>query len=231
MGTLKIDDYKEDIARLIQKRNLIPDEFWVRIKDYRCIWFIDGQKPSVEACYNFDEERFGVTRDGKIIWGFDSGCSCPSPWDEDPEYTVKEYKEFVVGEMPELDPKWNDKTADTLGENLRDYLKLIDSVEGSLDPTEVFSIRNQEIRRFIMKRIGYKTIKKNAAVAVLHKDGDSELLSVIIKGEREKYVKVKDSSTEREYLLYVPENITRCKQGIAWTFGLSEDEYNPIKET
>ena len=44
-------------------------------RKHRVYWLISRQKPSVEQDYTFDEERFGVTLEGNIIWGFDSGCS------------------------------------------------------------------------------------------------------------------------------------------------------------
>ena len=33
------------------------------------------------------------------------------------------------------------------------------------------------------------------------------------------------------YLLRVPPHMKTCKQAVAWTFGLEEIEYNPVKET
>lgn len=224
---------KEDLAKLIENRHKIPDEFWVRTdgKQYESIWFINGQKPSVEAYYDFDQERFGITRDGKLIWGYDSGCSYPSPWSSydfgDENYKTNSYKEFFINELPEFDEGWKEEAQS----NLNDYLKLVDSVDGKLDAKEVFHIRNQEIRRYIMKRIGYETIKEDVEATVIHQDGTSELLEISFGDIKERYVKVKDSSTEREYLLYVPNNIKRCREGIAWTFGLQENEYNPIIES
>lgn len=217
---------KRQLNRLLKERGKIPDEFWVPTKLGRAIWFIDGQNPSVQSSYDFDVERFGVTREGNIIWGYDSGCSCPSPWESDP-YHVTTYKEFFLKELPEFDPAWKD-TATT---NIGDYLKLIDSVDEKLDANEVFHIRNQEIRRFIMKRIGYDKIKKDVKAKTLHTDRTSELLKISFGEVDELYVKVTDHSTDREYLLYVPSNIKTCREGIAWTFGLNEKDYNPLIET
>ena len=72
------------------------------------VLLLDRQKPSVIPSYDFDEERIGVTRTGKIIWGFDSGCSCPSPWsDSFPDcYNVsKEWKEFEI-QAKDFDIDW-----------------------------------------------------------------------------------------------------------------------------
>jgi len=219
--------FKKEIEQLIEKRDKIPDEFWVRTDGgkYQTIWFMDRQKPSVKASYDFDEERFGLTKDGKIIWGFDSGCSCPSPWSSsdfgDDSYSVKEWKEFSVTPENAFDADWQDECY----KNLQDYLLLI---EENLSPEKVLTIKNAEIRRFLIKRVGYENIKEKVNAEVLHQDGHNELLKF---ANGEMYVKVRDTSTEREYLLFVEGNHKTCKSAIAWTFGLQENEYNPIIES
>ena len=49
--------------------------------------------------------------------------------------------------------------------------------------------------------------------------------------ENIRLVKVRDSTTKRFYLLRVPQTVWTCKQAVAWTFGMEEDDYIPIKET
>ena len=72
----KIKFHKE-IAELIRNIKKIPDEFFIRTDGgtYRVLWILNRQKPSIQTSYDFDEERFGITPDGMVIWGFDSGCS------------------------------------------------------------------------------------------------------------------------------------------------------------
>lgn len=69
-------------------------------KNKKVLWILDRQKPSVEPDWNFDEERLGITDEGNIIYGFDSGCSCPLPWnesnDEDAYYMEKTWKELEL---------------------------------------------------------------------------------------------------------------------------------------
>ena len=77
------------------------------------VWLIDRQKPSVEADYSFDEERIGITYRGEFIWGFDSGCSCPTPWGETADaqqYKIEEktWKEFVVS-AKDFDVNWKEE--------------------------------------------------------------------------------------------------------------------------
>lgn len=110
------------IKWIVKNWDNIPDKFKSCIKpsNYRSnleglkeeehfvVLLLDRQKPSVGRPYDFDEERIGVTRTGKVIWGFDSGCSCPSPWDDNyPEcYNVsKEWKEFELN-TKDFDTDW-----------------------------------------------------------------------------------------------------------------------------
>ena len=39
------------------------------------------------------------------------------------------------------------------------------------------------------------------------------------------------SLSSGEYLLFVDQNVKTCRAAIAWTFGLTEKQYNPIIET
>jgi len=221
---------KTKVAELIDKREQVPDEFWQTAtgKQRWVLWFLDRQKPSVEANYSFDEERFGITREGNIIWGFDSGCSCPTPWDEgDPSqkdpatYQIKEWKEFdVIASKEGFDPGWEKDSSS----NLDDFLLLI---KDNPDISDILMAKNAEIRRYLIKRVGYENITKAANVEVLQQDDYGELLKI----DEEKYVKVKDKSTQRIYLLYVPENIKYAQEGIAWTFGLAAKDYHPDSET
>jgi hypothetical protein len=67
--------------------------------NHEVIMLMDRQKPSVQVDYSYDEERIGVTKTGAVVWGFDSGCSCPTPWEDNyPDcYAVsRTWKEFIV---------------------------------------------------------------------------------------------------------------------------------------
>lgn len=104
---------EQKLKKLVKNWDKIPDEFKSNLKpnnysqqignlkmeEHFVILLLDRQKPSVAASYDFDEERIGITKTGKIVWGFDSGCSCPSPWDDSYPgcYEVsKDWKEFEV---------------------------------------------------------------------------------------------------------------------------------------
>ncbi len=101
----------EKIGWLVANWNRIPQTFKTNLgysrwdqpeeapeNEHNVVLLLDRQKPSVESDYSFDEERIGVNKDGKIFWGFDSGCSCPSPWEDGLKcYTcANTWKEFEV---------------------------------------------------------------------------------------------------------------------------------------
>ena len=68
---------------------------------------------------------------------------------------------------------------------------------------------------------------------MIHHKDDSELYRIHLGKSVEdiQIVKVKDSSTDKYYILRVPLTVSTCNEAIAWTFGLSGDEYDPAKET
>lgn len=70
-------DFVREFNILRNGRTRIPEEFWRRTPSgkWEVIWLVDRQKPSVDQSYDFDQERFGLTREGEVIWGFHSGCS------------------------------------------------------------------------------------------------------------------------------------------------------------
>lgn len=215
--------YKTRLANLIDNRHLIPDEFWVN----GAVWFFNYD----EGGYSWSASRLGFNKEGKILWAFDSGCSCNAAWENfDPsKCTTIERKTFIIEDfMKESDNQYWDgqkPKQEEVEEGIKDYELL---VRNDLSAEEVLSAKNAEIRRYLIKRIGYETIKDKVKAVVLHVDGDNELLKF---ENGEMYVKVRDSSTDRDYLLFVDGNHQTCRSAIAWTFGLREEEYNPLIET
>lgn len=107
-------DITKEIAWLVKNWKNIPDTFKTKIqdgKDSEVILLLDRQKPSRERDYSFDEERISINEKGQVIWGFDSGCSCPIPWrDNAPDcYTcTATWKEFAL-DTGNFDPDWADE--------------------------------------------------------------------------------------------------------------------------
>jgi hypothetical protein len=46
-----------------------------------------------------------------------------------------------------------------------------------------------------------------------------------------RYVQVQDASTPRQYFLQVPPTTQTALEAVAWSFGLSGEDYHPEQET
>ena len=215
-----MSEINKKLAELVEKKDRIPDEFWIKSENgHDVIWVLDQEDGTAES-YETSQDRLGITRNGDMVWGFSSGCSCWSGWESDDYCPTVSVKEFVV-DMFSGSENWEAEAQS----NLVDFLTL---VSDKIEPQDVLNVKNAEIRRYLIKRVGYENIKDTVKAEVIHRDGDSELLKF---ENGEMYVKVKDSSTERDYLLFVEGGHKTCRSAIAWTFGLKEEEYKPIIET
>jgi hypothetical protein len=99
-----------------------------------------------------------------------------------------------------------------------------------LTAREVLSCRNVEIRSLLLNQFGHERLIKELGGEVIHQEGDSQLINLNLGNITEaiRVVKVKDNTTKKYYILRVPPTVKTCRQAIAWTFGLEEDEYNLI---
>lgn len=234
---------EENILQIIENRNKIPDDFWREAENGRRVIWILNRDDGTAGSYENSEERLGITKDGEILYGFSSGCSCWEGWSKDDYAKSVTYKEFIIlnkqtktkkeynsGGYSEHNLSFVEGWEEEAQSNLKDLLLLI---QDTIKPEEVLKAKNSEVRRYLMKRIGYENIKSSVDATVIHTDGTNELIDITRPGEAEKerYIKVKDSSTDREYLLYVPNGVSTCREAIAWTFDLNEEEYEPIYET
>ncbi len=95
--------------------------------------------------------------------------------------------------------------------------------------------RNVEIRRVMIERFGIDNFTLLAKK--LHEDECGILYSKEMDGDEDyTVVKVINSTAEpdgtyKDYFLRVPPGTRTARAGVAWTFGLKEDEYEPLEET
>jgi len=132
-----------------------------------------------------------------------------------------------------LKPRLTKEQKDEILEACSDYLIYVKLKKGTLCASEITKCKNAEIRRLILEEFGYEKFVEFMKGVTIHTDGDSKLIKINWHKDEEtmKFVRVKDSSTSRYYLLRVPPETKTCKQGIAWTFDMKENQYNPLKET
>lgn len=109
----------------------------------------------------------------------------------------------------------------------------------SLTLQEVLAHVNTEVRFVGMKIVGMDKVMNDKKTKIIHRDEQKGQVLFQIKGIFQDpvcYVKVVNSTQEpdgtfKDYYLCVPPDVKTCKQAVAWTFRLEEQEYQPGQET
>jgi hypothetical protein len=118
----------------------------------------------------------------------------------------------------------------------------------ALTPREVLREPNAEVRRVMIQRLGADRLlarameEGRARAGVLHEETDQlgqrrRLLRLALHDDEPLVmIEVTNSTAEpdgtwKHYLLRVPPTMRTCQEAVAWTFGLSGDEYAPGIET
>lgn len=118
----------------------------------------------------------------------------------------------------------------------------------TISVAEILRIRNIELRRCLIEMIGYSELVRRGADKLIVLDEDKETGAILYrlnmpadnKDEAIVVVKVIDGTTlkdennrpyRKEYFIRVPPDNKTCKDAIAWTFGMSPDDYKLEQET
>ncbi len=114
-------------------------------------------------------------------------------------------------------------------DDLIDLIYLSCKLHGGFDvtPQDILNARNVELRQMGLRNYGYEKFIADSEAVVLDRWRYDQLLQI---GSL-RLLRLCDSSTAKVYLLPVPDRIERVKEGLAWSFNLSEDNYNPLIET
>lgn len=102
---------------------------------------------------------------------------------------------------------------------------------------DINSERNVEVRRVKLDKFGQQRYIEESGLKAEHQDDFGILYRKQFTDDEDLVmVKVVNSTPEpdgnyKDYWLRVPSEMTRAKEAVAWTFGMSEDEYNPVVET
>lgn len=104
-------------------------------------------------------------------------------------------------------------------------------------PARILREKNLEIRRVLLERLGYEDFLRRMKARPVRHDDFGKLYR-IRTGFREPlaFVEVLNSTPEpdgsrKAYFLRVPPAVRTAREGVAWTFGLAEQEYLPATET
>lgn len=201
-------------------------------------------------CFARDKTKYYIY---KGWYGSCSGCDdIQARWDygnetlsqKELDEWLAEYPAFV--DMPRLTAKnlaMAGRLMQTFPRNIREDLssevgldefvtecELVTKIEEDAGITndDILAARSQEVRRRAIERKGIVRFMTEVAAIEMEKDDRGDRL-MDVSGN--KYLWLQDGSTDREYVLRVPDDTMRVREGKAWSFNISEDDYSPLIET
>ncbi|MFD5892543.1 DUF6745 domain-containing protein [Streptomyces sp. NPDC060366] len=107
----------------------------------------------------------------------------------------------------------------------------------TLDPTRIRTEENAELRRVMLEYYGYDRYLAESGAEPIGKDETGILWRIALADDEDVVmVEVVNSTpepdgTSRTYWLRVPPNTRTAKEGVAWTFGLDAQAYEPLRQT
>ncbi|GAA2263080.1 hypothetical protein GCM10010415_28090 [Streptomyces atrovirens] len=107
----------------------------------------------------------------------------------------------------------------------------------TLTPERIRQEENAELRRVMLEYYGYDRYLADSGAQPLHRDDTGTLWRVeLADDEPVVMVEVLNSTpepdgTHRTYWLRVPPTTRTAREGVAWTFGLGAEVYEPLEET
>ena len=111
------------------------------------------------------------------------------------------------------------------------------SAPDTLRISRIRSIRNAEVRRVAIERMGHERYVKESKATLVRSDRFGKLWHASTCGERLAYVEVVDATptpdgTHKTYFLRVPRHLRTPRAAVAWTFGYDRvRDYRPAVET
>ncbi|MEU3173176.1 DUF6745 domain-containing protein [Streptomyces sp. NPDC007000] len=107
----------------------------------------------------------------------------------------------------------------------------------TLTPERIRAEGNAELRRVMLEYYGYDRYLADSGAQSVHRDETGTLWRVELDGdEAVVMVEVVNSTpepdgTHRTYWLRVPPTTRTAREGVAWTFGIAPEVYEPLKQT
>jgi hypothetical protein len=120
----------------------------------------------------------------------------------------------------------------SMGENETRLELLYEMIDTSkVDLHAILQIQNPIFQDKLLRDLGYGQLFRERRGRVLDTDGSMELRRFSSIAEDIRILKVIDTTTGEPHFLRVPPGTRNCKLAVAWTFGLSEQEYAPVAES
>ncbi|WP_455749078.1 DUF6745 domain-containing protein [Kitasatospora purpeofusca] len=108
---------------------------------------------------------------------------------------------------------------------------------GTVTVERIRTEENAELRRVLLEHYGYERYLADSGAEPLHRDATGVLWRIQLPDDEPVVmVEVVNSTAEpdgtfRTYWLRVPPDTRTARAGVAWTFGTTEAEYHPQRET
>ncbi|MFB9393834.1 DUF6745 domain-containing protein [Streptomyces coeruleoprunus] len=107
----------------------------------------------------------------------------------------------------------------------------------ALTPERIRDEENAELRRVMLEHYGYDRYLQESGAQPVHRDETGVLWRIPLPDDEDVVmVEVVNSTpepdgTSRTYWLRVPPATRTAKEGVAWTFGLAAEAYEPLRQT
>jgi hypothetical protein len=111
---------------------------------------------------------------------------------------------------------------------------------GRISVRDIQAEANAELRRIMVERMGHaRYLQESGAVLMSHDETGALWQSMFTSNGRRHqltFVEVVNGTRENDgsykhYFLRVPPNVTTARQAVAWTYGLTAEEYQPLIRT
>jgi type IV secretory pathway protease TraF len=164
------------------------------------------------------------------------------PFAEIPQQTMRNLAERgTLKRILPLNERYsaNDNEGDSVDRVAGEMIVAVKVTEGlEVTVADIMAAQNAEIKQLAIRAYGYEKFVEDAHAEEFDREGADALLRINgpNRGARNPdvlvFLSVKDSSTDRRYLLRVPPHMSTVRQAKAWTFGLNQPEdYAPAVET
>lgn len=182
-----------------------------------------------DGSYEGESISIGIDKQGNLLTGTDSVCSCYSLWEGGVDGSVDQKLGTKAIDLEFSTYLSHDPFDDDLETIVNTLYKTLNGE--SVTAQEVIDLPNAEIRRAVVEIVGYGVVIDGAEV-LDDSEVDGRLLKIQQDGDEDLVlIHVKDPSTDREYFLRVPPEMKTARQARAWTFGFEPEDFVLEKES
>lgn len=202
----------------------------------RVVWFCVYDQPDMS--YEFNTTMFGLLEDGRFVVGNDSGCSCPSPFDEGDDYyeAVPLAETMTFHYINYLPHDWKRQ----LNGPVRSIHRIACNSE-SISHRDIILESDEEIKSWMLGVYGIEKFVEESKAEVFSEDEHGRILAISASGDPIVLLEVKDTTSGDPFLLRIPPFLTDKRRhsssgslvldAKAWTFGLQGRDLLEILES